>query len=149
MIRYPFHIYQDEECPEYWIGAIPGVGGSPTSCFMTQGKTPEEVRASGPSLLDGYILVRMKHSLPLEEAQPLPKAKGWEWLYPTSQVLVAMQIREAREKADLTQAEAVKLMGVSQAAYGRWEQLGKCNATLGTLERIARVLGRKLEVTLK
>ncbi len=79
----------------------------------------------------------------------LPKGRGWEWVCPSSQVRVALLIREAREEARLSQAEAARLLGVAPSTYTRWEQPGKCNATLATLEKIAKAFGRQLEVQLK
>jgi hypothetical protein len=38
-------------------------------------------------------------------------------------------------------------MGVSFSTYQRWEDPEKCNATVSTLERVARAFGRVLEVS--
>lgn len=147
-LRYPVHISQDEDDPRFWNARIPGIGGG--DGLITCGGSEQEAREMASDLLDGYVLSKLEMSSPLETPPvSLPRGKGWEWVSPGSQVSVALLIREAREQARLTQAEAAKLMGVAPSTYNRWEQPGRCNATLLTLEKIARVLGRHLEVQLR
>jgi transcriptional regulator with XRE-family HTH domain len=56
-------------------------------------------------------------------------------------------VRSERQKAGLTMQQAAARMGVSFSTYQRWEDPEKCNATVSTLERVARAFGRVLEVS--
>ena len=51
-------------------------------------------------------------------------------------------LKQAREKKDLTQVEAAKLIGVSVEAYRRWEN-GGGGATPENLKKLKSVLGIK------
>ena len=52
-----------------------------------------------------------------------------------------------RQEAGLSQAEAARRIGVAQSTYSRWEHPEKCNATVETIERIARAFGRRVEIS--
>ncbi len=147
-MRYPMRVYQDPEDPGYWIAHIPNLGGGEVG-LLAQGRSAEEARAEAPVMLAGYVLSKWEARSPLEaEPGELPRGEGWEWVAPSPRVEVALAIRAAREEAKLSQAEAAKLLGVAQTTYTKWEQPGKCNATLSTLEKVARIFGRRVQVSL-
>ena len=54
-------------------------------------------------------------------------------------------LRDARRKADLTQAELAARLGVTQAAVARLERRG-ANPTLRTLDRAMQAMGHQLEL---
>lgn len=56
-------------------------------------------------------------------------------------------IREMRLRADITQAELARRLGVSQSAIARWES-GSVSPRLDTLERIAEACDLDLQVLL-
>jgi transcriptional regulator with XRE-family HTH domain len=56
-------------------------------------------------------------------------------------------IRRARGDAGLTQAQLAARLGVSQAALARLERSG-ANPTVGTLDRVLRAAGRRLDLRL-
>lgn len=60
---------------------------------------------------------------------------------------VALQIARAREKRKMTQSELAKALKTKQQTISRIE-CGAQNVTIETLEKIARALGRRLEVRL-
>ena len=60
---------------------------------------------------------------------------------------LAFALSEARREAGLTQIELAKVMGTSQAAIARLEG-GKVKPTWETVERYAKALGRRPELTL-
>jgi antitoxin HicB len=70
-------------------------------------------------------------------------------LYPIEvapHIVVAWEIRRLR--GDRTQAEIAARLGLSYQAYQRLENPRKGNPTVKTLERIARALGKKLEISI-
>ena len=56
-------------------------------------------------------------------------------------------IREARRRADLTQAELAKRAGTAQPAVARWES-GRTAVSLDDVRRLVRLCGFDLEVML-
>lgn len=62
-----------------------------------------------------------------------------------SEVRLAVAIAEAREKAGLTQAALAKMLHTKQTNISRIER-GAQNITVGTLEKIAQALHRRLDI---
>lgn len=59
---------------------------------------------------------------------------------------IAFQIRDLREKADLTQKQLAALVGTKQSNIARIENADYTRYTLTTLEKITKALKAKLEV---
>ncbi len=60
----------------------------------------------------------------------------------------ALAIRQAREKAGLTQAQLAKLVKTTQSVIARLEDADYAGHTLKILERIAGALDRRVEIQL-
>lgn len=58
---------------------------------------------------------------------------------------VAVQIRQARAQAGLTQGQLAKKTGVSQQQIAKLERPGE-NPSVGTLAKVAKALGRSLDI---
>ena len=86
---------------------------------------------------------------PIDVPSPLPEGPGWEWVWPDPQVEVAFLIRDLRQRHGLTQKQAASLLEIPYTTYQRWENPDKCNATLKTLDRIAKAFGYDLEVAFR
>lgn len=65
-----------------------------------------------------------------------------------AEVRLAVAVAEAREKAGLSQAKLARILHTKQSNISRIER-GEQNLTLGTLEKIARALHRRLEIQLR
>jgi len=78
-----------------------------------------------PSTLDGCDI----HLIPLEP-----------------NIALALELRKSR--AGRPQVEIARELGISYQAYQRLEHPGKSNPTVKTLTKIARVLGKQLEIRL-
>lgn len=133
----------NEDAPD-WIAEIPDVGGAGiASC----GTSLAHARAMARDAVTQVLLSRIEAG---EEPDPPTEGRlpaGWEWVYPDVRVEVAYTIRKERKKHGLTMKEAAQRMGVSFSAYQRWEDPERCNATIETLERLAGVFGRTLDVS--
>ena len=87
----------------------------------------------------------------LERGQSLPKAtimKGKDvYKIPVApHIALAYDLKSAR--ADKPQKEVASILGISYQAYQRFENPRKSNPSVKTLERVAKVLGKRLELRL-
>jgi ribosome-binding protein aMBF1 (putative translation factor) len=64
-----------------------------------------------------------------------------------AEVRLAVAIAEAREREGLTQADLAKKLQTNQSNISRIER-GSQNLTLGTIEKIANALHRRVEIRL-
>ncbi|MEW6279607.1 MAG: type II toxin-antitoxin system HicB family antitoxin [Candidatus Eremiobacterota bacterium] len=114
--------------------------------ISTWGRTLEEARAMASEALTEYL---QAVGADAEDPGSLPTEQGWELIRPAPQVEVAFQVRRLRNDLGLSQQEAAARIGVAYTSYQRWEDPEHCNATVKTLDRIARAFGRQLEVTFR
>ena len=77
--------------------------------------------------------------LPIEEQAWLQAQKDLR----AAQRMVGQGVREAREKANLTQAALSAECGISQSEISKLET-GRSNSTLGTILRVGQVIGFEL-----
>lgn len=143
-LRYAARMWVDEEgdvCVD-----LPDVGGAGQG---THGATWEEARYMAQDLINGYVSICLRQDEdPMEPQDALPEGDGWEWVYPSQRVSLAWQIRVLRRTKGMTQKQVAQLLGVSQEAYTRWENPDKMNPKLDTLEKLAKVFGGHLQVSL-
>jgi len=69
------------------------------------------------------------------------------WVPVEPKLAVKLELRWAREKAGLTQAELAKRAGVSQPAIAQLENPDS-NPTIETLQKVAKALGSELSIRL-
>ena len=134
MIRYAVRYYEEDE---WHMAEIPALD------IVTQGESPEDIRHMAQDAVSA-VLQTMVWSLGKE----IPKSdealpKGLEWVYPYQQTAIAIEVRNLRKEAGLSQLEAAARIGVSGGTYQRWEDPQKCNARVDTLEKIAAAFGRR------
>jgi len=146
-IRFPARFDRDAE--GRWTVEFPRLGGTGIS---TRGDTLGEARERAQEALTLYLesgptrdLDRDLDAIPGE----LPTTEGWEWVRPDSSAEVPLMIRQLRRQAGLSQKQAATRLGVPQTTWQKWEDPARCNATLDTLGKVARTLGRVLEVTFR
>jgi len=108
--------------------------------IQTYGNTQEEALAMAKEALDGCLEADISQG----NAIPKPVSKNGYPITVANHIAVAMQLRELR--GEQSQTEIAKKLGLSYQAYQRLENPRKSNPTIKTLERIANVFGRELNV---
>jgi DNA-binding transcriptional regulator YiaG len=66
-----------------------------------------------------------------------------------SELKVSEQIKEARQKAKLSQAELAKILRTHQQSVSRWESGNFKNFHLSTLYKIANATGKKMKLVIE
>ncbi|MDR0685650.1 MAG: type II toxin-antitoxin system HicB family antitoxin [Spirochaetaceae bacterium] len=106
--------------------------------IQTFGNTHEEALAMAQEALEGCLESDISRGLPI----PPPAYKGG---YP---VLVALSLRLRELRGEQSQTDIARKLGLSYQSYQRLENPCKANPTVKTLERIARVYGRELNISM-
>lgn len=86
--------------------------------------------------LDRYLKKALKRDPSLKERLERVN-QAWD---------IAMQVRELREEAGITQAKLADLVGTRQSNIARLESADYTGYTLKTLEKITKALRAKLEI---
>ena len=114
---------------------------------QTFARDEAEIDARAMEALEGWLEVNLEDG----EAPPRPSARhrgakgGVLRRSPvSSQLAAAIEIRWARQAAKLSQSELGERIGVSQQAIAKLERGG--NVSLETLDKVARGLGRAVEL---
>jgi antitoxin HicB len=108
--------------------------------IQTFGYSQEEALAMAKEALDGVLETDISHGNMI----PQPSYKEGYSVAVANHIVVALQLRELR--GEQSQTDIAKKLGLSYQAYQRLENPRKSNPTIKTLERIAHVFGRELNV---
>ena len=108
--------------------------------IVTCGFSRDEALAMAKEALDGCL----EADISLGNIVPKPSFRKGHPISVANHIAVAMQLRELR--GDQSQTDIAKKLGLSYQAYQRLENPRKSNPTIKTLERIANVFGRELNV---
>jgi antitoxin HicB len=110
--------------------------------IVTCGFSHEEALAMAKEALDGCLEsdVSQGNSIP----KPVYK-KGYP-ITVSPHIAFSIQLRELR--GEQSQTDIAKKLGLSYQSYQRLENPRKANPTIKTLERIARVYGRELIISM-
>lgn len=129
-----YHCTIEKEGSEY-ISQFPDMPN-----IVTCGFSKEEALFMAKEALDGCL------EADISQGNTIPKPafkKGYPIIV-ANHIVVAMQLRELR--GEQSQTDVAKKLGLSYQAYQRLENPRKSNPTIKTLERIAHVFGRELNV---
>ncbi len=139
-MRYPAYVHPEDGS---FVVTFPDCDGC-----QTQADSVAEVAVMAEEALVGWLEAMMEvgevPAVPRERARP-PKGARLEWVSVPATLAAKVALRQARHHAGLTQAEFARRAGVSQQQVAKVERPDS-NPTLATLERLARVLGLRLQV---
>lgn len=133
LFGYPAVFYQ-ENGDDAWLVRFPGTD------LVTWGETLEQAHQMAIECLSCHL----QDDEPIEEREA---EEGEEIVYPDFPIALALTIRKLRKASGLSQTEAARRVGVSQAIWSRWEDPSRCNATAETIAKIAQAFGRRVEMS--
>ena len=110
--------------------------------IVTCGFTLEEALTMAKDALDGCIEVDISQG----NSIPAPSYKKGYPITVSSHIVLSYRLRELR--GEQSQSEIAQKLGLSYQAYQRLENPRKANPTVKTLEKIAQVYGRKLNISI-
>lgn len=135
MLAYPANI---EKKDDGYLVSFPDL-----ESVMTYGATIEEALHNAEEALNGCIEADFERNFVI----PSPSAVTEEKTYrvPVApHIAVAIMLRTLR--ADRPQTEIARQLNISYQVYQRLENPRKANPTVKTLEKIARVFGKRIEL---
>lgn len=135
MLAYPAHIEQHDGA---FLVTFPNLEN-----VMTYGATLDEALANAEEALNGCIESDFERNFTL----PSPSVITGENIFPipvAPHIAVAIMLRTLR--ADRPQVEVARQLNISYQVYQRLENPRKANPTVKTLEKIAQVFGKRVEV---
>jgi antitoxin HicB len=109
---------------------------------VTCGFTHEEALAMAKEALEGCLEADISHG---NEIPPPSYTDGYP-VSVASHIALSIKLRELR--GSQSQTDIARKLGLSYQAYQRLENPRKANPTIKTLEKIAHVYGRELNVSL-
>lgn len=110
--------------------------------IVTCGFTHEEALAMAKDALDGCLEVDISHGHEI----PAPAYKKGYPIQVANHIVLSLRLRELR--GNQSQTDIAEKLGLSYQSYQRLENPRKANPTVKTLEKIARVYGRELNISL-
>jgi len=110
--------------------------------IVTCGFTHEEALAMAKDALDGCLEVDISQN----NSIPIPTFTDGHPVHVASHIVLSYQLRELR--GEQSQTDIAKRLGLSYQSYQRLENPRKANPTIKTLERIARIYGRELSISM-
>jgi antitoxin HicB len=110
--------------------------------IQTFGYTEDEALAMAKEALEGCLESDISHGNEI----PSPAYKKGFPVPVASHIALSLRLRELR--GERSQTNIAQKLGLSYQAYQRLENPRKANPTVKTLEKIARVYGRELNISL-
>lgn len=135
MLTYPVHIVKDGDSFLVTFQDFENI--------LTFGTTIDEAVLNAEEALNGCLASDFERNFSIPE----PSGITGKNTYPITvapNVAVAIMLRKLR--ADASQAEIARKLNIAYQVYQRLENPRKANPTLKTLEKIARVFGKHVEL---
>jgi antitoxin HicB len=135
MLTYPAHIAKSDDT---FLVTFPDMEN-----VVTFGVTLEEALQNAEDALNGCLASDFERNFSIPEPS---KIIGNDFYHITVAPHVAVAIMLRKLRADTSQVEIARKLNISYQVYQRLENPRKANPTLKTLEKIARVFGKHVEL---
>ena len=110
--------------------------------IQTFGNSHEEALAMAQEALEGCLESDISRGLSI----PPPAFTGGYPVPVANHITLSLRLRELR--GEQSQTDIARRLGLSYQSYQRLENPRKANPTVKTLERIARIYGRELKISM-
>lgn len=137
MVEYPAKIIFDRKDRVYNV-EFPDLPGC-----LTYGESLEEAKEHATEALSAFLESLDQRNLKLPSPSKL-KGKNIHLIQPDKKVAFAITLRMKRMKSGMTQQQIAKVLNISYQTYQRFENPSKSNPTLGTIEKLEKVLAEPL-----
>lgn len=121
---------------KFWLAEFPDCPGC-----QTFGQSEKQAISMAREALDGWL----EAHLATGDAPPRPRRKRGVSVDVDPRIAAAVEVRWLREDSGLTQAQVAQRLRVSRQQVAKLEN-ARGNPSIDTLSKVAKVLGRKLEV---
>ena len=135
MLSYPAHIVKEDDA---FLVTFPDLEN-----VATFGSTIEEALQNAEDALNGCLASDFERNFSIPEPSNIA-GEGIHTITVAPHVAVAIMLRKLR--ADTSQVEIARKLNIAYQVYQRLENPRKANPTLKTLEKIARVFGKRVEL---
>jgi len=135
MLTYPAHI---EKQDDGYLVSFPDLEN-----VMTYGATIEEALHNAEEALNGCIESDFVRNFAIPSPSTMLSKNTYN-IPVAPHIAVAIMLRTLR--ADRPQSEVARQLNISYQVYQRLENPRKANPTVKTLEKIARVFGKRIEL---
>jgi antitoxin HicB len=135
MLCYPARIVRDQDA---FLVAFPDMEN-----VITFGTTLNEARFNAEEALNGCLESDFERNFTVPEPSLLTGDDIYQ-IPVAPHIAVAIMLRALR--ADRSQLEVARKLNISYQVYQRLENPRKANPTVKTLEKIARVFGKRFEI---
>jgi antitoxin HicB len=114
--------------------------------ISTYGETREEAIKNAEEALNGSIESDFERGFEIQDPHEYT-GKNYHKIAIYPHIEIALRLRKMRDKK--SQIELSKELGISYQSYQRLENPRRCNPTVKTLEKIAKIYNKELEIVLK
>jgi antitoxin HicB len=135
MLTYPANIVKEDET---FLVTFPDLDN-----VVTFGATIEEAIQNAEDALNGCLASDFERNFSIPEPSIIT-GEDIQTITVAPHVAVAIMLRKLR--ADASQVEIARKLNIAYQVYQRLENPRKANPTLKTLEKIARVFGKHVEL---
>lgn len=135
MLTYPAHIVKDDDS---YLVTFPDLEN-----IVTFGATLEEALQNAEEVLNGCMASDFERNFGIPEPSIIT-GKDVHSITVAPHIAVAIMLRKLR--ADVSQAEIARKLNITYQVYQRLENPRKANPTVKTLEKIAKVFGKHVEL---
>jgi len=135
MLTYPAQIVKEDDT---FLVTFPDLEN-----VATYGATIEEAIQNAEDALNGCLASDFERNFSIPEPSSI-SGKNIHTITVAPNVAVAIMLRKLR--ADESQVEIARKLNIAYQVYQRLENPRKANPTLKTLEKIARVFGKHVEL---
>ena len=111
---------------------------------ITYGFTHEHALEMASEALNASLEVDFERGFSLPRSTDYSTKKGYYSITVLPHIALSYELKQLRKKQ--TQGEIAAKLGISYQAYQKLENPRKCNPTVKTLEKLGKVLGKRLVV---